>query len=150
MRHVLVWGGAIIGVIVVLTVATLLIGMTLPAKHQVSRQETFPLPAARLWELSLAIFRRTNNGTFAIVEENPPHRLVTAIVGKNLPFGGTWTYEFLASGDETTLRVTERGEVYNPFFRFVSRYVMGYEGSLNTFFTALHNEARSAPPLTRP
>jgi hypothetical protein len=36
-----------------------------------------------------------------------------------------------------SLTITERGEVYNPFFRFVSRYVMGHTQSIDEFMAAL-------------
>jgi hypothetical protein len=138
--------GLAVGGIGALVILAVVIGMALPVKHQVSMRETFPVPAAKLWAMSVAIFHRTNNGMFAITETDPPHRLVTAIVGKNLPFGGTWTYEFVTIGENTTLTVTERGEIYNPFFRFVSRFLMGYEGSLKTFFVTLCADARGDVP----
>jgi hypothetical protein len=143
--RILLWGGSALGVLIALVAIVTAIGATLPVKHQVSISETFPLPPAQLFDLSVAIFNRTNDGKFAIVESSPPHRLVTAIAGRNLPFGGTWTYEFTPEGNATTVTITERGEVYNPFFRFVSRFVMGYEGSVRKVFAALRAAADQAP-----
>jgi hypothetical protein len=37
----------------------------------------------------------------------------------------------------STLTVTERGEVYNPVFRFVSRFVMGHTATINSFLQAV-------------
>ena len=45
------------------------------------------------------------------------------IADPELPFGGTWTYELKPEGTGTRLVITERGEVYNPIFRFMSRFV---------------------------
>src|SRR5882762_5886859 len=51
-----------------------------------------------------------------------PGKLVTRI-GPHLPFGGTWTFELVPAGSGTELRVTERGEIYNPIFHFVSLFM---------------------------
>jgi hypothetical protein len=66
-----------------------------------------------------------------------PGRLVARIADPNLPYGGGWTYEVSAVDGGTLLRVTERGEVYNPIFRFVSRFIMGHTKSLEDYLNAL-------------
>ncbi len=63
----------------------------------------------------------------------PNRRLVTRIADPSLPFGGKWTYEFLPEGDSTTLRITEDGEVYNPVFRFVSRFIIGHNATIDQY-----------------
>ena len=35
------------------------------------------------------------------------------------------------------LRVTEHGEVYNPLFRFVSKFIIGHHTSLEQYLRAL-------------
>jgi hypothetical protein len=73
-----------------------------------------------------------------IVEEaERPTRLVTRITDKSLPFGGRW--EYVVSGDRTGTRVqiTEHGEVYNPVFRFVSRFIMGHSATARAYLEAL-------------
>jgi len=64
------------------------------------------------------------------IESIPPARLVTKIADK-LPYGGMWTYELAPDGPGTSLRITEDGEVYNPIFRFVSRFVMGHTATID-------------------
>jgi len=66
-----------------------------------------------------------------------PGRLVVRIADPRLPYGGGWTYELSAVDGGTLLRVTERGEVYNPIFRFVSRFIMGHTKSLEDYLNAL-------------
>lgn len=53
-----------------------------------------------------------------------PERLVRAIADSTLPFGGRWVYDLvpLSSGG-TRVTVREEGEVYNPIFRVVSRFM---------------------------
>ena len=75
--------------------------------------------------------------SYRVVESDAPRKLVARIADKGLPYGGTWTYELTPDGDGTRLTITERGEVYNPMFRFVSRFVIGYTGTMNGVLRAL-------------
>jgi uncharacterized protein YndB with AHSA1/START domain len=75
---------------------------------------------------------------FVIVESSAPQRMVTRIADPKLPFGGTWTYEISPAADGgSVIRITEDGEVYNPLFRFVSRFVMGYTATIDAYLRAL-------------
>lgn len=60
--------------------------------------------------------------TYERVEAEEGKRLVGKIADPGLPFGGTWTYELSDAGSGTELRITERGEIYNPVFRFISQF----------------------------
>ncbi len=71
-----------------------------------------------------------------------PSLLVGRIADPSLPFGGTWTYTILpAAGGGSELTITEDGEVYNPIFRFMARFVFGYQGTLNSFMSNLQKRA---------
>ena len=68
----------------------------------------------------------------------PPRALVVRIADPKLPFGGTWTYEISSPADGgSLLRITEDGEIYNPIFRFVSRFVRGYSRTQEEYLQAL-------------
>ncbi|HEX8749088.1 MAG TPA: SRPBCC family protein [Pyrinomonadaceae bacterium] len=68
--------------------------------------------------------------TMETAEAVPPNRLVRIIADEGGPFSGHWEYEVKANNTGgSSLTITERGEVPNPFFRFVSRFVIGH-----TFF----------------
>lgn len=69
-----------------------------------------------------------------------PTLLVSRIADPSLPFGGTWTYRLAPAAGGTQVTITEDGEVYNPFFRFMSRFVFGHQATLNEFVKNL--EAR--------
>jgi uncharacterized protein YndB with AHSA1/START domain len=71
-----------------------------------------------------------------------PSLLVARIADPSLPFGGTWTYRIAPAGGGSRVTITEDGEVSNPFFRFMSRFVFGYEATLNEFVKNL--KARAA------
>jgi len=64
-------------------------------------------------------------------------RLVVRIADPKLPFGGTWTYEITPAPEGSSLRIREDGEVYNPIFRFVSRFVVGYSGTIDAYLKSL-------------
>ena len=74
---------------------------------------------------------------YVVEEATPAHRLVTRIADKSLPFGGTWTHELSPDGPRTTLRITEDGEVYNPLFRFMSRFVFGHTATIDSYLADL-------------
>ena len=75
--------------------------------------------------------------TFELERAEPPRLLVARVADPDLPFGGAWTYEIAPAPDGSTLRITERGQVYNPIFRFMARFVFGYEGTMATFLADL-------------
>ena len=68
-----------------------------------------------------------------LTESDPPSRLVTTILSEGMPFGGRWIYEIEAAPGGATVSITEEGEVYNPIFRFVSRFIMGHHGTSSTY-----------------
>jgi hypothetical protein len=63
----------------------------------------------------------------------PPARLVTRIADKSLPFGGVWIFQVVPTAEGSRLNITENGEVYNPVFRFVSRFIFGYDRTLDAY-----------------
>lgn len=66
-----------------------------------------------------------------------PGRLVTRIASTDLPFGGTWTWNVAPAVDGTRVTITEDGEVYNPVFRFMARFIFGYHGTAEGYLKAL-------------
>ena len=75
--------------------------------------------------------------TYEVVDSRPSERHVVRIADPDLPFGGTWTYELQPEGTGTRLTITERGEVYNPIFRFMSRFVFSQTATMERFVAAL-------------
>ena len=62
---------------------------------------------------------------------------MTRAVDPNHNFGGTWTWEIAPEGGGSLLRITENGEVYNPMFRFISRYIIGHTRTMDTALQAI-------------
>ncbi len=140
-----------LGVLVAAIVLVWVIGMLLPKGHVATRSAGFKVPRERVWELltdfagqpawrkSLKSVERASdqNGHEVWVDVNSrgermpyetldaaaPAKLVRKIADPSLPFGGTWTWELIEEDGGTRLRITERGEVYNPLFRVVSQFM---------------------------
>jgi hypothetical protein len=81
--------------------------------------------------------RRKESILFERVEAKAPKRLVTRIADPKLPFGGTWTQEITPTAEGCMLTITENGEIYNPLFRFMARFVFGYTATLEKYLLAL-------------
>ena len=143
-------------------VGVAIIGANLPQKHIVTRRVLLNQPPDVVWKLitdppdwrpeirsfkELALrkghrlWQETDQHGQTIryeeVEAMPNRRLVTRIADPKLPFGGTWTYEIEPTAQGTALTITENGDVYNPFFRFVSKYVIGHTATLDAYTQAL-------------
>lgn len=132
-----------VGVVVLLVVATLIVGMLRPAGHVARTQATYAQPPEAVWAV-LADYERWSEwnpevktverladrgghtmlnvvGSWGaapteLVEVDPPRRLATRMDAGS--FRGGWSYDLApAPGGGTVLTVTEEGEVDNPFFR---------------------------------
>jgi hypothetical protein len=164
MRWILVIGLAV-ALLVVIVVA---VGAMLPKKHSVSRTARVAMPPDALyalltdvsqyqsWRKDLRSLQRLpdKNGMPAWIEESngmkipmrfermePPALLVGRIDSTELAFGGTWTYRIAPAPGGSDLTITEDGEVYNPIFRFMSRFVFGHYATMDAYLKNL--QARS-------
>ncbi len=81
--------------------------------------------------------RRGQTLTMETVESLSSRRLVRRIADENLGFGGSWTMEIGEYGEVTSLTITENGEIHNPVFRFVSRFITGQSATIDEYLTAL-------------
>ena len=152
-----------LGILCLIVLVVVAVGYALPVGHVASREATFAQPPERVFEVLTDVERypkwrsdvnavevlaagppkrwreRGSNGdiTFELVEARPPARLVSRIADTDLAFGGTWTYELVGEGSGSRLTITERGEVYNPVFRFMSRFVFGHSATMEQFLADL-------------
>ena len=82
--------------------------------------------------------------TLQTIELAPERRLVRKIADPQLPFGGSWTYELTPTADGCILQITENGEIYNPVFRFMARFVLGYTRSIEGYLDSLERRLAGA------
>jgi hypothetical protein len=90
-----------------------------------------------------------DSGTIPLetVISQPPAKLVVRIADPKLPFGGTWTYEITPIATGSSLRIREDGEVYNPLFRFLSRFVFGQSTTIETYLKSLAKKFGESPQV---
>ena len=139
-----------------------LLGSRLPVQHVASRTTEFQQSPQQVWDVIagpptwrpevaryeivtpdpqrkwIEYGQHGQKMTYEVVEADPPHKLVTRIADPHLPFGGTWTYEITPLSNGSSLTITENGEVYNPVFRFIARYIQGYTTTIDAYLKALH------------
>jgi hypothetical protein len=97
-------------------------------------------------------FRETGSDgsiLYRVERSEADRQLVTRIADPSLPFGGTWTYDLIPEGERTLLRITEDGEVYNPVFRFVSRFIMGHTSTIDKYLEDLSSHLGESPEVRR-
>jgi uncharacterized protein YndB with AHSA1/START domain len=90
----------------------------------------------------------SRNGAITMVVDvaEPPRKLVARIADQGLPFGGKWIYEIEPDGDAASrVTITEAGSVYNPIFRFVSRFIMGHTATIDGYLRALGRRFGAEP-----
>lgn len=156
------------GVLILITV----IGWLLPKAHSVSRESQFNQPPEVIWKAitdveAMPTWRQglksvkhlpdknglpswvetSASGTipFETVVSQPPSKLVVRIADPGLPFGGTWSYQITPVASGSSLRIREDGEVYNPVFRFLSRFVFGYSGTMDAYLRSLGRKFAEQP-----
>jgi hypothetical protein len=71
--------------------------------------------------------------TFQHDEVVPGRRVVARIVDEGQGFGGTWSWDIEPAGSGSRVTITEHGVIDNPLYRFMSRYLMGYYASLESY-----------------
>jgi hypothetical protein len=171
MRYMIIAAGIVLTALLIV----LIIGWRLPVAHVATRSAQFPVDPATMFALISDFDRygtwRTGvkrvevdsvgkrfrehgpDGAllFDVTESDPPRRLVVRIADESLPFGGRWIYDVSPSAAGSLLRITEEGEVYNPLFRFIARYVMGHARTIDRFLADVSvNCRRRSVAVTQP
>lgn len=164
------WALLVLGVLAGVVALAAIVGASLPKGHLASRSATYRQPPEAIWSAitdfagqaawrtdvrsveRLAdrsgheVWREIDKHNQALpletVEAIAPRRLVRRIADPDLPFGGTWTYEITPAPGGSRLTLTENGEVRNPFFRFMARFVFGYTATMEGYLKALGRKFR--------
>jgi hypothetical protein len=147
------------GAVATIVLVVLAVGWALPVRHRASRSVRLAsgptavytlvagveaYPSWRSGVKSVEVLARDDAGApvrfrerggdgdilYEVTQREAAHRLVTRIADPSLPFGGRWTFEVVPVAGGSELRITEDGEVYNPIFRFVSRFVFGHDRTI--------------------
>jgi uncharacterized protein YndB with AHSA1/START domain len=161
MKILLLSLGAIAGLLVLAGFALYLLGRAQPGRHTASITFTLPKPRAVVWAaltdyaampkwwpaVRAIRFETRPNGdvltwntnahgrevAFRTRDEKAPARLVREIVGDDLPFGGTWTYDLIEEAGATRVTLTEDGFIRPPLFRGLARLFMKPDATMRDF-----------------
>ena len=160
----LIAAGIVLGAVALLAAAAAAVGSRLSRTHTLTREVRLPAAPETVWQTitdvdafpawrgdvtrverlpdrggATAWIEHGKNGRLTFVAERaePPHLLVVRIADPDLPFGGTWTYRIAAVPGGSTLTITEEGEINNPLFRFMARFVFGYEATVVAYLSSL-------------
>jgi len=126
--------------------ATLTDVASFPAwRHDVRRVEILPVAdGRRAWREHQSDKPNDRGIAFEMAGASPPRHLVTRITDRGLPFGGEWEYDIAPDAGGSRVTIAEHGEIYNPVFRFVSRFVLGYTGTIDSYLGSLDRKWRGA------
>ncbi|TNF32455.1 MAG: SRPBCC family protein [Deltaproteobacteria bacterium] len=155
----------VLAALAVAVVLVLVIGALLPAEHQASDAVVVRAPAERVYDLLVDVARAPRWRTdlkavdvlgehegrlqyretgkfgvvlFELVERTPPTRVVTRVADEKLAFGGTWTWILTPDpSGGTRVAVTEDGVIRNAAFRFMARFLFGYDKTIDEVLGAL-------------
>ncbi len=168
------WILLVVGALAAIVLLVVMVGALLPKGHVAASRARFSAPPERVfavisdvagaasWRKDISrvemlpsadgktTFReqRPHDAiTFRVEAIEPPRRMLVRIADTGLPFGGSWTYELAPIGSGTELTIIERGEVYNPVFRFMSRFVVSQHASIDTYLRALGVKLGEAEPI---
>lgn len=134
----------VLGAVAVLVLGLFGYGKALPVAHVASRSKRIPARPDVIWGLindPIASKGWAGDTKTEVVEQDAPRLLVTKIVGESA-FGGTWTFEIAPEGhDASNVTITERGEVYNPVLRVLSRYLFGQTRTIDAYLAKLERAA---------
>ena len=158
------WLLVVIGTLAAIVAIVVAIGAALPQNHTATRSATLSVPPDTVWALITGVdaypswrrdvksverltsasgslaWREVNGGdklSFEATAVEPPAHFVARITDRGIPFGGSWDYRIEPEGGGTRITITEHGEVYNPVFRFVSKYLMGHTATIDKYLTDL-------------
>ena len=77
--------------------------------------------------------RHGHDVAYATMESIFNERIIRRIVTPGLPYGGQWILALSPTSSGCSLSITEQGEIYNPMFKIMSKYVFGYDASIKRF-----------------
>lgn len=166
-----------VGVLVVLVAVVALIGAFIPREHVASSGAVIHRSPDSVWQVirdqgglgtwwtAMKQSRRVEDaqgrevweqtmGGFTmrgiITESTPPRRMVMTIDSPpNASFGGAWIYEIEPVEGGSRVRITERGWIANPIFRFMTKFVFGYHGTQESYLKALGRKFGEKVPTER-
>ena len=159
------WLILVVGVLVALILVVLIGGLMLPEEHHASRSLVTKQSPQAIWDAIndhanepqwrsdvasvVSLGERTgkpvwqenykdgNKVTLMTTESKSPTRMVRELTDLEGPFSGRWEIDISPTPGGSTVKITEIGKVSNPFFRFVSKYIIGHTTFMERYLRGL-------------
>lgn len=159
------WLILLAGVMVALILGVLVAGLVLPEEHHASRTLVTKQSPQAIWDaindhanepqwrsdvasvVSLGErngkpvwqenYKDGNKVALMTTESKPPTRMVRELTDLEGPFSGRWEIDIAQTTEGSKVKITEIGKVSNPFFRFVSKYIIGHTTFMERYLTGL-------------
>jgi hypothetical protein len=163
------------GILIALILTVLVVGLLTPVEHHASRMlKTKQSPQAiwdaindhaneASWRTDISSvqsagerngkpvwqenYKDGNTLQLATTESKPPTRMVREIAEEG-PFSGRWEIDITPTPEGSNVRITEIGKIPNPFFRFVSKYILGQTTQMEKYLTHLAQKFGEQPQIT--
>ncbi len=170
VKQILIFVG---GLVVALILGVLVAGLLLPEEHHASRTLLTKQSPQAIWDAindhaneqtwrsdvqsvtSLGErngkpvwredYKDGNKVTLMTTESKPPTRIVRELTDLEGPFSGRWEIDIAPIAEGSKVRVTEIGKVSNPFFRFVSKYIIGHTTFMERYLKGLAGKFGEQP-----
>lgn len=154
----------VVGLLALVILVVLVMGLLTPADHQASRSLRLKQPPEAIWatvndhasepswrdDVASVTSAGERNGKpvwqenykdgntlqLMTTESREPNRMVREIAEEG-PFSGRWEIDIAPAAGGSSVKITEIGTVSNPFFRFVSKYVIGHTSQMEKYLTNL-------------
>ena len=164
----------VLGVLVLVIVVVLIIGLLTPPDHQASRTLRVKQSPEAVWaaindhanepswrdDVASVTSAGERNGKpvwqenykdgntlqLMTTESRQPNRMVREIAEEG-PFSGRWEIDIASTTGGSSVKITEIGKVPNPFFRFVSKYVIGHTYQMEKYLTNLAKKFGEQPEM---
>ena len=165
MEDVLYWTVVTLCLIAGIMAIIMIAGSLMPRSHKVSRSVTLKQSQQQVWETITdfakvaewnqdvvsveklpdrnghEVWKETYKGNYPIILETTEvetmKKLVRTIADEKGPFSGRWEFELSSTEGGCKVKVTEYGEIPNPFFRFMARLFMNPAMYLEMYLKAL-------------
>jgi hypothetical protein len=163
----------VLGLLAALILVVLVGGLLLPEEHQASRTLVTKQSPQAIWDTindhaneakwrsdiesvtSLGDrngkpvwqenYKDGNKVALITTDSKPASRMVRELTDLEGPFSGRWEIDIEPTATGSNVKVTEIGKVSNPFFRFVSKYVIGHTTFMERYLKGLAGKFDEQP-----
>lgn len=126
--------------------AMTVLGLALPREHTASVYAFIKAEPDAIFDAVVDLQNTSDIKTHVTKELRPKLRVTEIVESPGAAFGGTWTVVIEPTDEGGKLTITENGRVYNPLFRFLSRFTFGHDATAKQFIATLRKRLEKNKP----